>query len=290
VERDQDDNAIAVSGSLVDVTHLVQTETTIIDDAFQDRLTGLPNRKALMIRLKRAVDQMQREPTLFAVIFLNLDRFKIINDSHGHLVGDQLLAAAASRLRGYLRKRTGNILARFRGDEFVALLEDIRTAEDVLVAAGRCQKALQKPFQIGGHEILTVGSIGIAFNNTHIEKADDLLSNADTAMYKAKARGKGELQVFNTDMHKEVTRAYALENDLGRALSRNGFFCSINRSSLWRRAESSTQKPWCVVSAHPMKSSHLESSSRLPKRPKTLKGLANGCCVRRSSRTPVGKG
>lgn len=224
VERDQDDNAIVVSGSLVDVTHLVQTEKTIIDDAFQDRLTGLPNRKALMIRLKRAVDQMQREPTLFAVIFLDLDRFKIINDNHGHLVGDQLLAAAASRLRACLRQRTGDILARFGGDEFVALLEDIRTAEDALVIASRFQKALQKPFQIGAHEILTGGSIGIAFNNTHTEKADDLLSNADTAMYKAKARGKGELQVFNTDMHKEATRAYALENDLGHALSRNEFF------------------------------------------------------------------
>ncbi len=224
VERDQDDNAIVVSGSLVDVTHLVQTEKTIIDDAFQDRLTGLPNRKALTVRLKRAVDQMRREPTLFAVIFLDLDRFKIINDSHGHLVGDQLLAAAASRVRACLRLRTGDILARFGGDEFVALLEDLRTAEDAIVIASRFQKALQKPFQIGSHEIVSGGSIGIAFNNTEIKTAEDLLSNADTAMYKAKARGKGELQVFNSEMHKEATRAYALENDLGLALSRNEFF------------------------------------------------------------------
>lgn len=224
VERDEEETPIAVSGSLVDVTHLVQAEKNMIDDAFQDRLTGLPNRKGLTIRLKRAVDQMKRTPSLFAVIFLDLDRFKIINDSHGHLVGDQLLAAAASRLRGCLRQRTGDILARFGGDEFVALLEDLRTAEDALVIAARFQKALRQPFKIGAHEILSGGSIGIAFNNTKIESADDLLRNADTAMYKAKAQGKGNLQVFNSQMHEEAARAYSLENDLGHALSKGEFF------------------------------------------------------------------
>ncbi len=224
VERDQDDNPIVVSGSLVDVTHLVQAEKSMLDDAFQDRLTGLPNRKAFMIRLKRAVDQMQQEPTLFAVIFFDLDRFKIINDSYGHLIGDQLLAAAASRLRGCLRQRTGDIIARFGGDEFVALLEDVRTAEDALVIANRFRQALRAPFKIGAHEILSGGSIGIAFSHSRIEQPEDLLRHADTAMYRAKAQGKGEIQVFNSEMHAEATRAYSLENDLGRALSRDEFF------------------------------------------------------------------
>lgn len=224
VERDKDDNPIVVSGSLVDVTHLVQAEKSMLDDAFQDRLTGLPNRKAFMIRLKRAVDQMQHEPTLFAVIFFDLDRFKIINDSYGHLVGDQLLAAAASRLRGCLRQRTGDIVSRFGGDEFVALLEDIRTAEDALVIANRFRQALRAPFKIGAHEILSGGSIGIAFSHSRIEQPEDLLRHADTAMYRAKAQGKGEIQVFNAEMHAQATRAYSLENDLGRALSRDEFF------------------------------------------------------------------
>jgi diguanylate cyclase (GGDEF)-like protein/PAS domain S-box-containing protein len=224
VERDQADNPIVVSGSLVDVTHLIQAEKSLLDDAFQDRLTGLPNRKAFMIRLKRAVDQMHHEPTLFAVIFFDLDRFKIINDSYGHLIGDQLLAAAASRLRACLRQRTGDIIARFGGDEFVALLEDIRTAEDALVIANRFRHALRSPFKIGAHEILTGGSIGIAFSHSRIDQPEDLLRHADTAMYRAKAQGKGEIQVFNAEMHAEATRAYSLENDLGRALSRDEFF------------------------------------------------------------------
>ncbi|MDA0207639.1 MAG: diguanylate cyclase [Acidobacteria bacterium] len=224
VERDQDDNPIVVSGSLVDITHLVTTEKSMLDDAFQDRLTGLPNRKAFMIRLKRAVDQMHQEPTLFAVIFFDLDRFKIINDSYGHLIGDQLLAAAASRLRACLRQRTGDIVARFGGDEFVALLEDIRTAEDALVIANRFRQSLRAPFKIGTHEIHSGGSIGIAFSQSRIEEAEDLLRHADTAMYRAKAQGKGEIQVFNAEMHAEATRAYSLENDLGRALSRDEFF------------------------------------------------------------------
>ena len=224
VERDDEDNPIAASGSLVDITHLVQAEKSLLDDAFQDRLTGLPNRKAFMIRLKRAVDLMHHEPTLFAVIFFDLDRFKIINDSYGHLVGDQLLAAAASRLRSCLRQRTGDIVARFGGDEFVALLEDIRTAEDALVIANRFRQALRTPFKIGAHEILSGGSIGIAFSHSRIEQPEDLLRHADTAMYRAKAQGKGEIQVFNSEMHAEATRAYSLENDLGRALSREEFF------------------------------------------------------------------
>lgn len=224
VERDQDDNPVAVSGSLVDVTHLVKAEKNLIDDAFQDRLTGLPNRKALTVRLERAVDHLQREPSLFAVIFMDLDRFKVINDSYGHLVGDQLLAAAASRLRGCLRQRTGDIVARFGGDEFVALLEDIRAAEDALVIAERFRDVLREPFILGPHEIASGGSIGIAFSSTHVEQAEDLLRHADTAMYRAKAQGKGQIQIFNAEMHKQAARSFALENDLGRALARDEFF------------------------------------------------------------------
>ncbi len=222
-KRDEDGNPLSISGSLIDITHLVQAEKAMINDAFEDRLTGLANRKAFTIRLERAVERMREEQYLFAVIFMDLDRFKVINDSHGHLFGDHLLSAVASRLRNCLRERRGDILARFGGDEFVALLEDLKDPEDALVIARRFQEVLRSPFKIGDHEITSGGSIGIAFNNTRIEKASDLLRNADTAMYRAKGARKGEVQVFNIEMYEETLRLYALENDLGRALDRDEF-------------------------------------------------------------------
>ena len=222
-QRDAEGNPLSISGSLIDINHLVQAEKALINDAFEDRLTGLANRKAFTIRLERAVERMQEDHYLFAVIFMDLDRFKVINDSHGHLFGDHLLSAVASRLRNCLRERRGDILARFGGDEFVALLEDLKDPDDALVIARRFQDVLRSPFKIGDHEIVSGGSIGIAYNNTRIEKAADLLRNADTAMYRAKGARKGEIQVFNTEMYEETVRLYALENDLGRALDRNEF-------------------------------------------------------------------
>lgn len=221
--RDENGNPTAVCGSLIDVTHLVQTEQSVLDDAFLDRLTGLANRNAFMIRLERAMNEASRDSGLVALIFMDLNRFKVVNDTHGHAVGDQLLSAASSRLKGCLRARSGDMLARLGGDEFVLLMEDISSQQDAVVVANRCLAALKRPFQIGDLGITSGGSIGIAFNNTELQGADDLLRNADTAMYKAKSGRKGEPQVFNQQMYEETLRVYELETDLSRALGRGEF-------------------------------------------------------------------
>lgn len=223
-KRDENGNPIAIAGLQTDITHLVVAEKQILDDAFQDRLTGLANRKAFMVRLERALEESRNGGSLFAVIFMDLDRFKIINDTHGHMVGDQLLASTAARLRSCLRERRGDILARFGGDEFVALLEEIREPENAITVAQRFQRALRPPIKIGEHELSTGVSLGIAFSNTGVKRAEDLLRNADTAMYRAKATRKGEIMVFNTEMHEEAIEAYSLESDLGKALDRGEFF------------------------------------------------------------------
>lgn len=221
--RDEKGNPTAVCGSLIDVTHLVQTEQSVLDDAFLDRLTGLANRNAFMIRLERAMNESSRDGGLVALIFMDLNRFKIANDTHGHAVGDQLLSASASRLKGCLRQRSGDMLARLGGDEFVLLMEDMSSQEEAVTVANRCLAALKRPFQIGDVDLTTGGSVGIAFNNTELQSAEDLLRNADTAMYKAKAGRKGEPQVFNQQMYEETLRIYELESDLSKALG-NGEF------------------------------------------------------------------
>ncbi len=219
--RDAHGNPTAIAGSQIDVTVLMEVEKKIVDDAFHDKLTGLPNRQALLVRLEGAFDRLKKSgPFLFVVMFLDLDRFKVINDSLGHLVGDQLLAAAAARLRGTLRERSGDMVARFGGDEFVILMEDLRGAEQALAVASRVQDVLAEPFKLGKHEVRTRASIGVAFSNTKIEKPEDLLRNADTAMYHAKAQRKGDVQIFNAEMHSEALRLHQLQNDLGRALDR----------------------------------------------------------------------
>ena len=221
--RDAEGNPLAVAGSQTDVTHLVSAEKEMINEAFQDRLTGLANRKAFSVRLDQAFERKETERCLFAVIFTDLDRFKVINDSHGHLVGDKLLAAAAGRLKGCLRQGTGDILARFGGDEFVALLEDIQKPEDALKVAERFRQALKTPFQIEEHELQTGTSIGIAFSDSRVERPEDILRNADTAMYRAKERRDGRAQVFNEEMLDQALRAFAIESDLSRALDRDQF-------------------------------------------------------------------
>ena len=222
-ERDKEGNPLGISGVLIDITHLVKTEKSMINEVFEDRLTGLANRKALTVRLERAVERMRQEHYLFAVIFMDLDRFKVVNDTHGHVVGDQLLASVASRLRNCLRERRGDILARFGGDEFVALLEDLREPEEAMAVARRFREVLRSPFKIGDHEIASGGSVGIAFSNTKIDCAADVLRNADTAMYRAKEERKGEIRVFNAEMYEEAVRLYTMETDLGKALERNEF-------------------------------------------------------------------
>ena len=144
--RNPDGSPIAISGSQIDITQLVDIEKSIVDEAFRDRLTGLPNRQAMLVRLERAFDDVKRgEAKPLAVMFLDLDRFKVINDSLGHLVGDKLLAAVSSRLRNCVRQARGDLVARFGGDEFVVLLEELSSTEEAAQVAERMVEAMDKP-------------------------------------------------------------------------------------------------------------------------------------------------
>lgn len=227
-----DQHIVPITNERGDITHYAaimretsdrkQVEEQLRRSALQDGLTGLPNRVLFMERLERTVGWTKRHPDyLFAVLFLDLDRFKVINDSLGHMVGDQLLVAIARRLETCLRAT--DTVARLGGDEFTILLEDIQSVRDALDVAERIHQALAAPFTLNGHEVFTSASIGIALSTTHYDYPEDLLRGADIAMYRAKARGKACHEVFDTTMHTHAVALLRLENDLRRAIERQEF-------------------------------------------------------------------
>lgn len=205
-----------------DITDRKVAEEQLVYEAFHDVLTGLPNRALFMNRLRHAVEYSKRHSDhLFAVLFLDLDRFKFINDSLGHTFGDQLLIVIAQRLTECLRPT--DIAARFGGDEFIILLEDIQDIRDTVRVAERIQEKLILPITLSEQEIFTTVSIGISLSATGYEQPEDLLRNADIAMYQAKARGKARYEIFNTDMHVQIVERLQLENDLRRGIERQEF-------------------------------------------------------------------
>ncbi len=224
-----DMNTVPISNEQGRVTHFVsvmrevterkQAEEQLRRNAFHDSLTGLPNRLLFMERLGYTLGHAQRHPGyLFAVLFLDLDRFKVINDSLGHMIGDKLLIEIARRLEACLH--TTDTIARLGGDEFTILLENIQGSEDATKVARRVHEELSAPFNLNGHEVFTSVSIGIALSTTEFERPEDLLRGADIAMYRAKALGKACHEVFDTAMHTRVVALLQLENDLRRALER----------------------------------------------------------------------
>lgn len=220
--RDRHNQVTRMAGSQTDTTARKQAEEQLLHDAFHDALTGLPNRTLLLDRLRHAL-QLTRRNSLyqFAVLFLDIDRFKMVNDSLGHIVGDRLLMAIAQRLSSYLRP--GDTIARLGGDEFVILLEDIKDVMEVTAIADQILQGLAQSFNLNGREIFTTASIGIALSETGYEWSEDLLRDADTAMYRAKAEGKACYKVFNTAMHDRAVALLQLETDLRRARDRQEF-------------------------------------------------------------------
>jgi diguanylate cyclase (GGDEF)-like protein/PAS domain S-box-containing protein len=202
-----------------DITALKLAEAKLIHDASHDALTGLPNRALFMDRLERAIAHTKRRANyIFALLFLDLDRFKAIDDGLGHTLGDRLLVAFARRLETLLRD--GDTIARLGGDEFTILLDDIADASDVSLVANRIQKALQSPFNLGEHEVFVTASIGIALNASDYTQAEELLRDADIAMYRAKALGKARYEIFDSAMYTQATKLMRLEMDLRRAIER----------------------------------------------------------------------
>lgn len=206
-----------------DITARKEMEERLLHGALHDALTGLPNQAFLLDRLQRVIHIAQRRKQYyFAVLFLDLDRFKVINDSLGHLVGDQLLKEIAQRLKAGLRP--SNTLARFGGDEFCVLLEDIKNIGEATHVAERIHQMLSLPFRSGGQEFYTSASIGIALGSHEITKPGDILRDADIAMYRAKAHGRARYEIFDRDMHAAALGRWVLEGDLRRAVER-GEFC-----------------------------------------------------------------
>jgi diguanylate cyclase (GGDEF)-like protein/PAS domain S-box-containing protein len=221
------DHPARIDGITTDITQLKLAQEQLEYDALHDGLTGLANRNLLKDRLEQAIKRSQRyEDKLFAVLFLDLDRFKFINDSLGHVIGDRLLLEVVQRLRNC--QRVGDTLARFGGDEFVILLQDLNDTDEAIQVAERIHQVLREPIMLGRSEIFISTSIGIAISGslppyTKYTQVSDILRDADLAMYRAKASGQGNYILFDPKMHLRAIDQLQLENDLRRAIEREEF-------------------------------------------------------------------
>jgi diguanylate cyclase (GGDEF)-like protein/PAS domain S-box-containing protein len=213
-----------MAGSLSDITERRRAEHQLRHDAFHDSLTGLPNRALFMDRLEHALVANARDPTaVHAVLFLDIDRFKLVNDSLSHAIGDRLLVLSAARVADALRP--GDTVARIGGDEFTILLEDVGAespGQFATAVATRIQESLNEVFKIDDHRLFITASIGISLSTPDIS-AEDLLRNADIAMYEAKRGGRGRCATFDQSMHHYVTNRLRRENDLRRGVERSLF-------------------------------------------------------------------
>ncbi|MEM7067076.1 MAG: EAL domain-containing protein [Cyanobacteria bacterium P01_B01_bin.77] len=223
IVRDVEGNPKHTLTVIHDISEQVKAEEQLKYDAFHDELTGLPNRSLLMKRLELALKRTKRYPEAqLAVLFIDLDNFKVINDSLGHLVGDELLLAIANKLELIIRDT--DLAARLGGDEFVVLLEEIIDLSEAILVTERILEVLQSPLKIGGRELFPSASIGIVTSSTaSYHQAAELLRDADVAMYCAKQSGYGQYVIFTPTMHLQAVQRLRLEHDLRKALDNHEF-------------------------------------------------------------------
>ncbi|HEV8694489.1 MAG TPA: diguanylate cyclase, partial [Lysobacter sp.] len=214
--------AAAVSELRAQVHERERAEQQLMHETLHDSLTGLPNRSFLYSALEQALARTQRDQDhRFAVLFLDLDRFKVVNDSVGHLIGDEMLKEAGTRLAACMR--SSDVVARLGGDEFALLLEDTHGPEDACHVAQRVIEALSEPMRIAGKELFSSASVGIALSHERYRSPEELLRDADVAMYRAKAHGRQRFEIFDERLHQEALRLLDLESDLRRAIQRSEF-------------------------------------------------------------------
>ena len=209
---------VHVLGVSTDITEQKLAEERLSYSAYHDALTGLPNRRLFTDRLEHLLNRTKRQggKAWFAILFLDLDHFKNVNDTLGHVLGDQLLVLVAKRLQ--LALRASDTIARFGGDEFVILLEDLATTQDATQVAERLLADLTSPFNLAGHEVSISGSIGVVLSAVEYDKPEDLLRDADIALYRAKALGRNRYVIFNTAMRTHVVQHLEMEKDLRYAI------------------------------------------------------------------------
>lgn len=217
--RDESEHAYRIAGSMTDVTDRKRVEEQSIHDALHDNLTGLPNRTLFLERVRQALARHRRNPSAgFGVVYLDLDRFKVVNESLGHIHGDDLIIAAARRLEHNLK--FGDTVARLGGDEFAMLLEDVADKGESLGVCDMLQKALASPFTLSGKEIFATASMGAAHATEGYARPEDILRDAELAMYKAKELGKAQAVAFDPNMRGTTVTPLDMETDLRRALER----------------------------------------------------------------------
>jgi diguanylate cyclase (GGDEF)-like protein/PAS domain S-box-containing protein len=206
-----------------DVSARRRAEAELFHNAYHDSLTQLCNRVHFDEQLNRAIARVQRSPEQrFAVMYLDFDRFKVVNDSLGHKAGDELLVNVARRLKGMLRE--SDVLARLGGDEFAILVENIKNQREPVELAERIHKELQRPIQLGHMEVAISASIGITYSTNDYQTSDEIIRDADIAMYKAKSKGKAQYALFDSSQHAHVSAQLALETELRKALGKGQIF------------------------------------------------------------------
>ena len=215
------DGFVGTYGTARDITERKEAEEIINFQAYHDLLTHLPNRALLKDRLALAIAQAGRNKRKLAVMFLDLDRFKVVNDTLGHTMGDRLLKAVANRLQSCLR--SGDTLARFGGDEFMLLLPEVRTRDDVVVIADKILDRLAAPFTIDNHDLYVGASIGVALYPEAGDSEESLIQNADIAMYHVKGRRKNGYQFFSEEMNRQFSTRITMERELRNAVVQGEF-------------------------------------------------------------------